>query len=69
MCILVEELEHASEDLLSHVNTHNKLCRKIENIADLSLEEINQVKLRLFLTGNVSCILPQYLDTWTCWFA
>eukprot|EP00794_Sanderia_malayensis_P012769 gene12769-14080_t len=43
MCILVEELEHASGDLLSTVNTRNKLCRKLENINDISAEETSQL--------------------------
>ncbi len=43
MNVLVEELDHAAEELMCDVNTHNKLCRKIENITDLSMEETNQV--------------------------
>lgn len=63
MCILAEELDRLSGDLVTTVDTHNQLCRKIENIADMSVEETSQVS-HLFVTIPITeyGLQPGYMD-------
>lgn len=48
MDVLVEELEHSAEDLIVSVNNYKKYVRKMEDIEDMSAEEIFQVSYYTF---------------------
>ena len=49
MGVLVEELSHSAEDLITAVNNMKKYTRKLSDIEDMAVEEIIQVYFLMFV--------------------